>query len=620
MKKKPRVRDIFLNRCSLLALMICGAALFLVTGTLLALVHKNASPQIEPQTLTFSERVAYQRAIEDVYWRHRIWPKERPDLKPSLDAVMSQAQLERKVEDYLRKSQALEHYWQRPITAEQLQAEMDRMAKHSKQSEVLRELLEALGNNPFVIAECLARPALAERLLTSWYARDQTIHGELKQRTEAELRAYASVEQMKQLSGKYTEIELVRSGSAHGKENDDLAHRMTVNGREWDQTVQTLIATFGDSTVTAGVPASSVASGGGGSPAKAATMTHVKTGVLSALQEDETRYYTTAVMDKTGEHLKLATVVWSKEPLESWLSRAENQIGDAGSSATFAYTLPTIAEGGCSDDTWAATNAEPFGRFGHTAVWTGAEMIIWGGYADAFSNTGGRYTPGTDTWTPTSTTNAPTGRESHIAVWTGTEMIVWGGYDGGHPNTGGRYNPGTDSWTATSTNNAPSGRESHAAVWTGAEMIVWGGWDGSTLLNTGGRYNPNMDNWTVTSTTNAPSSREYHTAIWTGSEMVIWGGYDGISDVNTGARYNPNTNSWTATSTANAPAGREQHTAVWTGSEVIVWGGHSNVSGDLNTGGRYNPGTDSWTATSTTNAPTGRYAHTAVWTGSQMIV
>src|SRR5262249_2040648 len=84
------------------------------------------------------------------------------DPKPSLDAVMSQAQLEKKVEDYLRKSQALEDYWQRPITADQLQAEMDRMAKYTKQPEVLHQLFEALGNDPFVIAECLARPNLSE--------------------------------------------------------------------------------------------------------------------------------------------------------------------------------------------------------------------------------------------------------------------------------------------------------------------------------------------------------------------------------------------------------------------------------------------------------------------------
>ena len=77
---------------------------------------------------------------------------------------MSQAQIESKVQDYLRNSQALEDYWQRPITAEQLQAEMDRMAQHTKQPEVLREIFHALGNDPFVIAECLARPVLAERL------------------------------------------------------------------------------------------------------------------------------------------------------------------------------------------------------------------------------------------------------------------------------------------------------------------------------------------------------------------------------------------------------------------------------------------------------------------------
>ena len=129
----------------------------------------TAKSPSQPRAFSFAERVAYQRAIEDVYWRHRIWPRnggENPDPKPSLDAVMSQAQLEKKVTDYLRNSQALEDYWQRPITADQLQAEMDRMAQHTRQPEVLRELFAALGNDPFVIAECLARPLLAERLLT----------------------------------------------------------------------------------------------------------------------------------------------------------------------------------------------------------------------------------------------------------------------------------------------------------------------------------------------------------------------------------------------------------------------------------------------------------------------
>ena len=93
-----------------------------------------------------------------------------------------------------------------------------------------------------------------------------------------------------------------------------------------------------------------------------------------------------------------------------------------------------------------------------------------------FLNTGGRYNPGTDSWIATSTTNAPAARFMHTAVWTGSEMIVWGGWDDPNVfNTGGKYNPGTNSWTATSTTNAPTARYAHTAVWTGSEMIVWGG-------------------------------------------------------------------------------------------------------------------------------------------------
>ena len=72
----------------------------MITGTLLAFFHPEAPAKASHPAaagLTFAERVAYQRAIEEVYWRHRIWPKERPDPKPSLDAVMSQAQMEKKV-------------------------------------------------------------------------------------------------------------------------------------------------------------------------------------------------------------------------------------------------------------------------------------------------------------------------------------------------------------------------------------------------------------------------------------------------------------------------------------------------------------------------------------------
>jgi hypothetical protein len=99
------------------------------------------APTTQTRTLTFADRVAYQHAIEEVYWRHRDWPRADGSSKPSLDHVMSQTQMEKKVEDYLRNSQALEDYWQQPITPKQLQAEMDRMAGHTKRPEVKRAKL-----------------------------------------------------------------------------------------------------------------------------------------------------------------------------------------------------------------------------------------------------------------------------------------------------------------------------------------------------------------------------------------------------------------------------------------------------------------------------------------------
>jgi N-acetylneuraminic acid mutarotase len=215
-------------------------------------------------------------------------------------------------------------------------------------------------------------------------------------------------------------------------------------------------------------------------------------------------------------------------------------------------------------------------------------MIVWGGGTLVSSvNDGARYNPTTDTWTPVTGVNAPVPRSGHVAVWSGTEMIVWGGTTGANTrtNTGARYNPSTDTWTAISTVSAPSERSGHTAVWTGTEMIVWGGAGGGIGLNpfnTGGRYDPATNSWKATSTTNAPEARTTHTAVWTGSKMIIWGGLSVIGITNTGSRYDPATNFWSDTITSSAPSGRTGHGAVWTGNEMFVWGG----SGPIGNGSR----------------------------------
>ena len=309
------------------------------------------------------------------------------------------------------------------------------------------------------------------------------------------------------------------------------------------------------------------------------------------------------------------TAVWTGSEMIVWGGE-----GNVGSSNDGGRYNP-------AGNTWTAvsTAGAPSARNSHTAVWTGSEMIIWGGYDGGFLNDGGRYNPTANTWTVVNTVGAPTPRYGHTAIWTGSEMIVWGGgSSGGRLNTGGGYNPTTDNWMAVSLTGAPAARSGNTAVWTGSEMIIWGGGNGS-LLNDGGRYNPANNSWTVLSIIGAPAARAGHTAVWTGSEMIVWGGtfdYGFYGRFNDGGRYNPTGNSWTAMNTTDAPAARHLHTALWTGNVMIVWGGQGGFPGvpTLNDGGRYNPADNSWTALTTTGAPTPRYRHTAVWTGSEMIV
>ena len=236
--------------------------------------------------------------------------------------------------------------------------------------------------------------------------------------------------------------------------------------------------------------------------------------------------------------------------------------------------------------------------------------------ADGFIQMG--IMPESNPWTATTLTSAPAGRNQHTAVWTGSEMIVWGGYASGDTNTGGRYDPTTDTWAATSLTGASASRYQHTAVWTGSEMIVWGGQDDNGSLNSGGRYDPSADTWTATTLTGAPVGRNQHTAVWAGSEMIVWGGYAN-GNTNTGGRYDPSADTWTATTLTGAPVGRgEGHTAVWTGNEIIIWGGFFGEY--LNTGGRYDPSTDTWASTSLTDVLGTRSGHTAEWTGTEMIV
>ena len=96
---------------------------------------------------------------------------------------------------------------------------MDRMARGTKDAATLRELFAALGNDPVLIAECLARPALADRLLHEKYAGEETVHGEIRHEAEV-LRGKLTPDDFQSLGGsRYHPVQIER---VHGQQADAL--------------------------------------------------------------------------------------------------------------------------------------------------------------------------------------------------------------------------------------------------------------------------------------------------------------------------------------------------------------------------------------------------------------
>ena len=323
------------------------------------------------------------------------------------------------------------------------------------------------------------------------------------------------------------------------------------------------------------------------------------------LEEEPEGFFVSRIRDEGPDWFERDSCAFSKRSFDDWWDEAKNRLRGILPENTSAFRLPTPSElsrapNNRCQGTWLPSLLGTVldSRVYNTAVWTGSEMIIWGGYGGpgSYFDNGSRYDPSTDTWVHTSTgAGCPSPRKQHTGVWTGSEMIIWGGENGVVSlSTGGRYNPTIDAWTATSTGgNCPAARYAHTAVWTSSEMIIWGG-QGTGALSTGARYDPTTDSWTATSTgANCPVARYNHSALWCNGVMVVWGGSNGAA-LGTGGRYAPASDTWESTSAGgNCPTARYFHTAVWSGSEVIVWGGYTGF-GPLKTGGRYNPITDTW--------------------------
>ncbi|MFV0542425.1 MAG: Kelch repeat-containing protein [Marinicella pacifica] len=545
----------------------------------------------------FDNRVACEYKMQAHQWTKNLWPKENKNAKPHFSEVVDRDAIYQKVNTDLKMQAVLLDRFNIKITPTMLQHDLDRMAQNTRDVKGLKALYLLFDNNPTTIAECVSRPYLVKKKLENSFGLNTEIHAETRELAKSELEVYLSGHKISNLT-----IQPHTVTFAIKTEKDD-GLRESIK----EQNVIEL--------------------------EREEFLNKIKELKQPNLRETRHGYIYQNITSQTESSVEVKILVWPKQSLTAWLIE-QSDLFHIRTAFEAKLNLSEMKSKRTDFDEKSVTEERwlqeyyPIDRYSHTAVWTGNEMIVWGGNGGNALNVGGRYNPTTDSWQATSTINAPSRRNDHTAVWTGSEMIVWGGvgYDYDYINSGGRYNPVTDSWQPTQMNNAPLARISHTAIWSGHEMIVWGGHDNdyANILNSGGRYNPSTDSWQTTSTTNAPSELNPHTSIWTGSEMIVWGNYYSRSNdafLNTGGRYNPVTDSWQPTSTANAPSVTNPLTAVWTGSEMIVWGTYYSRShgGYINSGGRYNPSTDSWQAIETLNAPSVR-GHTAIWTGAEMIV
>jgi hypothetical protein len=166
-------------------------------------------------------------------------------------------------------------------------------------------------------------------------------------------------------------------------------------------------------------------------------------------------------------------------------------------------------------------------------------------------------------------------RDGEVEVWTGSELIIWGGAGGSGEQMlrdGAAYNPATETWRMLPSSPL-SRRENAAAVWTGSEMIVVGGDDGAQTLADAATYDPSSNSWSRIASFPL-EARTSATAIWTGSQLVVFGGRpsEATTNYSDGAVYDPQDNRWSALPGLPVVTGTiEDAIAAWTGSTLDVW-------------------------------------------------
>ncbi len=393
--------------------------------------------------LSFEQRVKAQEAIERVYYFHQLETTE------PFEKAVPRSVLEAKVARYLKQSAALEQVWKTPVSAEMLRREWERIAGETRLPERLLEIYAALDRDPVLIQECFVRPALVDRLVRNFYQGDRFLQAGPRGRAEHLVEA---------LQHAHAADESIPQGVIELRVSESPAPIPGPAGQERRTDREEVIAGEDGVTVRDVTPAE----------LEEWQLRHSKRAGEASVEETSGSFIVRILLDSGSKSLRFRQYEIEKEPFDRWWSKNNDRFD--------ASTVPVVAQ--------------PVEAPGHTPG-IGTENFAPG--PDSVPCLG------SDTWDNGPLSGPPQPRTGHSAVWTGTLMLIWGGVTPlGTTQTGERYDPLTDTWSLINLSGAPANRSLHTATWTGAEMVVWGGKTGSgTALNSGGRYDPVTDTWTA---------------------------------------------------------------------------------------------------------------------------
>jgi len=290
-------------------------------------------------------------------------------------------------------------------------------------------------------------------------------------------------------------------------------------------------------------------------------------------------------------------------------------------------------------------------RFATAAIaWTGRELLVWGGmgrdrlvHAD-----GAAFDPATGRWRPLP--SAPQAqqfdRRNGHAVWTGRELLVWGGTapeDGARaegpmrPGDGLAYDPARDAWRRLPAPPRPLPPSAGLALWTGRKLLVVDAEADREVAEgglAGAAYDPVADRWRMLPASPRLGGGQLlgRTVLWAGTRLLVWtfwtrpGGPAPISPDSDGVAlwaYDPAADRWT---TLPAPSGPVQSSLVrstlaWNGREVLAVQNTTEIPPDPpRFAGRYDPEGDRWAAIAAPprRVPFGDDA-ALVWTGAALL-